>query len=459
MKIIVVGLGQTGTILADKLAQERHDVITIDACKENVDYVTDHYSVSGICGSGVSKQILLSAGAQTADVVLAMTPIDEVNLMVCMMAKNLGTRYAAARVFKPELSSDEDYLKKEFSVDFLINPKMETANEMIRQIGLPGLVKADAFFSDETAMIRLSIKEGLLPKDTMSILEIRQFFDCEMLIAAVTRDGQVLIPNGQLEIKTGDDIDIIASNSVIQQVVRKLGLIKRDAKNIFIIGGGDVAFYLASSLLAEKKQVTILDSSHKRCEELLAKLPDAKVCFADGLKAEVLLEEGIKNSDVSISLTGSDENNVILSLFAWSCGVPSILTKIASSDYEKLLNRVSIDITISPVVITVDHMLSFVRNVAVYNKDGNDIQSVHRLSDGKAEAIEFIAYKNCPYLNIPFKSKDFKLKKDLLITMILRNGTCIIPNGDSVIKENDHIVVITSSKQKIVLNTLNDIFH
>lgn len=459
MKIIVVGLGQTGTILANKLANERHDVIAIDASKEKVDYVTDHYSVSGICGSGVSKHTLESAGAKTADVILALTPIDEVNLMACMMAKNLGTRYSAARIVNPELSKDTDYLQKEFHVDYLINPKRETALEMIRQIGLPGLVKADAFFGKETAMIRLTVKEGLFPKNTMTIPELRTYFESDILIAAITRNNEVEIPNGSSEVTIGDNLDLVASTASIQNLVLKLGLVKQEAKNIFLVGGGVIALFLAEKLLAKKKHVTILDSSHERCEELLKHLPNANICYADGLKEEVLLEEGIAKADVCISLTEKDESNLIISLFAWSLQVPSIITKIDSPDYEKLLNRVSIDTTISPSVITVNNMLGFVRNIAVYNEDGNDIQSIHRLSDGNAEAVEFIAYKNCKYLNVPFKSKEFKLKKNLLIAMILRNEEVLIPNGDSVLMENDHVIVVASAKQTTTLNTINDIFH
>lgn len=458
MKIIIVGLGQTGISIANQLAKESHDVIVIDNTKETVNYVTDHYSVSGICGSGVSKQVLEAAGAKTADIVLALTEVDEINLMVCMMAKNLGTRYSAARVYKPELSSDEEYLKNEFCIDYLLNPKMETANEMIRQIGLPGLVKADAFFSNDNAIIQLTVCEGLFQKPEMSVYEIRKSLAVEMLIVAVTREDSILIPDGNFTICVGDKLDIIASQDEIHKLVFRLGLVKKDAKNIFLIGGGDLSYYLAAKLLSERKKVTIIDSSYTRCEDLLAKLPEAKICYADGLQAECLLEEGIKKADVSLSLTGSDENNVIISLFAWSLGISSIITRINNANYAKLLNRVNIDITVSPSVITEESMLGFVRNIAAYNEAGNDIQSIHRIANGQAEAVEFVAYKSCPCLNIPFKSKEFKLKKNLLIAMIMRNDTCIIPNGDSVIQENDRVVVIVGSKQNAICNTLSDIF-
>lgn len=459
MKIIVVGLGQTGVMISDLLAKERHDVIVVDPDKSKIEKVTGKYSVRGVCGSAVSKETLLKAGADTADVVLTLTNIDEINLMACRIAKSCGTRYGAARIMQPQLSNEKDELAKEFQVDYLVNPKLETAEEMIRQIGFPGKTKADAFFDDVAMMVRVSLEKGMLPKEEMSLVEIKQFFGNQMLVAAIAREQELIIPKGNVTVKTGDTIDVIAPKQEITQLVEKLGLTKKEAKNVFMVGGGDIAYYLAKGLLREKKKVTILESNKARSMELLEKLPNAKVCLADGLKEEVLLEEGLKQADVCVSVTGSDETNLVVSLFAWSQKIDSILTKVESLDYEKLLKRVSIDITVSPSVIAVNGMFGFVRNVAVYNAEGNDIKSIQQFAGGKAEAIEFIAYDHTKNLGVALKDKEFRLRKDLLIGMIIRDGQGIIPSGDSSIQKGDRVIVFTNRKKDMGLNTLNDIFE
>lgn len=458
MKIIIVGMGRRGIVLADLLATEGHDVVVVDSNKQKVESVTDRYSLSGVVGSGVSKEVLLKAGADTADVVIALSPIDEVNLMTCMIAKKCGTRYAAARIFQPGLSNSRNSLAEDFGIDYLINPKLETAAEIVRQIGLPGKVKAEAFFDDRASLIRVTVEKGTFPKESMKLYEVKDYFDTDMLVTTVIRDGKLIIPKGEFEIQVGDVLGIIAGNEQIQEIVLKLGLVQKPAKKVFLIGGGDIAYYLAKQLIEKKLQVTILENNKKRCMELADKLPEAKICYADGLKADILLEEGLKNSDVSISLTGSDENNLVITLFAWSLGIPSIITKVESPDYEALLNRVNIDITVSPAVITVDSMLGFVRDVAVYNEHGNDIIAVHQIAGGLAEAIEFSAYESMKCLNVPFKSTEFTLKKNLLIAMIVRGTQCIIPDGNSVIRAGDKVVVISTKKNNRALQTINDIF-
>lgn len=459
MKIIVVGLGQKGIILADCLAKEGHDVVAVDISKEQIETVTNKYSVSGICGSGVSKEVLLKAGADTADVILALTPIDEVNLMICKIARDLGTRYAGARLFQPELSVDKEYLEKEFMVNYLINPKLETANEIVRHIGLPGHVRADAFFSDAATMIRITVEPGIFPKEKMTVEEIRDYFNMDMLIGTVLRKNEITVPSGNFVIENGDVLGIVASNDVILQVMEKLNLVHKQAKNIFIVGGGDVAYYLGRQLCDKKLKVTILDNDKTRCMKIAEKLPAAKVSYADGLQEEVLMSEGLRDADTCISLTGHDENNLVISLFAWSCGIPSIITRINSSDYERLLNRVKIDITISPNVITTNGMLGFVRDISVYNEMGNDIQALHLLDGGKAEALEFIAYDGCRNLNIPFKAPEFKIKKQVLVALLIRGDRTIVPSGHDCIKAGDRVVVITKGNRSKALNRLNDIFE
>lgn len=455
MKIIIVGMGQTGTLLASLLSRENHDVTIVDNNKATVEAVTDKYSVSGVCGSGASQSVLLQAGADTADVIIALLPSDEANLMTCMTAKNIGTRYAALRLKSPEFADDRDYLLKQFGIDYIVNPKRDTANEIIRQIGLPGLAKADAFFSADVVLLRVDIEQGN-PLIGKKLMETRGIFDTEMLIGAVKRGGEVYIPNGSFVINEGDTVNIILPYSSVSKLVTTLGMLRKPVKSVFIVGGGTTGFYLAEKLIADGKCVSILECDKKRCKELSEQLPKASVSYVEEIDSDILTEEGIGSADVCVSLTGEDEKNLVISLFAWSCGVGSIITKVNLPSYERLLNKVNIDTTISPTVISTDMLMRFVRNVTVYNEKGNDIRRIYSIAGGLAEAIEFVAYDDCKFKGVPLKSPEFKLKKGIILAAVTRGNKVIIPNGDTAIQPGDDVIVIAKSGHR--LNILNDIF-
>lgn len=457
MKIIIVGLGQTGTLLAQRTAGESHDVTVVDCDGERVEYVTNLYSVGGVCGSGASKEILLQAGAATADVIIAVSSVDEINLMVCMVAKNCGTRYAVAQIHRPELSADQRYFAETFQIDYMVNPKLDTATEMYRQIAIPGRVKADGYFSDAATIIRVRMNQDIIPGGSMPITGIRNYFGTDMLVATVMRGRKLYIPRGDFVIQVGDVLGILVADTAISQMIEKLGVPHKPARRVMLVGGGTVAYYLAKRLLEEKKSVLILEKNAERCAELARLLPQAQISYADGTDADVLLEEGMDKADVCVSLTGSDDTNLVVSLFAWSCGVESVVTRVNATAYEKLLSKVNMDVALSPAAISADRIMGFVKNVTVHNAKGNDIQCLYQLAGGLAEAIEFIAYENCGKLEIPFKQPEFKVKKDILIAMIIRGGEVIIPDGNSCIRSEDRVIVI--SKRGHGLNILNDIFR
>ncbi|MGN0651251.1 MAG: NAD-binding protein, partial [Oscillospiraceae bacterium] len=299
MKIIIVGMGQTGTLLASRLSCENHDVTIVDSDRARVEAVTDKYSVSGVCGSGASQSVLLQAGADTADVVISLLPSDEANLMTCMTAKNIGTRYAALRLKSPEFGSDKEYLQKQFGIDYIVNPMRDTANEIIRQIGLPGLAKADAFFSADVVLLRIDIEQGN-PLIGRKLLESRGIFDTEMLIGAVKRGNEVFIPNGSFVIESGDTVNIILPYSGVSKLFTALGMLRKPVKSVFIVGGGATGLYLAERLISDGKRVTILECDKKRCKELSELLPKATVSYVEEIDSDILTEEGIGKADVCV---------------------------------------------------------------------------------------------------------------------------------------------------------------
>lgn len=454
MKVIIVGLGQSGMMLASQLALEQHDVVVIDSCKESVERITDKLNVNGICGSGASRETLIQAGAQTADVILALTPVDETNLLCCMIAKKCGTRFAAARMHREDFNADQKYYAHDFNIDQIISSEYETAHEIFRHIGLPGAVKADAFFSAQSTFIELHIDSNSMLID-MPLYQVKQFFETDMLVGTILRNEKIIIPDGSFVIKENDTIGIVASIESVSQIFRKLGIMRKPVKKVMMVGCGTIGGYLVQMLLKNKIQVKILEFDQQRCLELAQQYPDVEIAYGDGINTDTLLEEGIAQTDVCVSMTGKDETNLVISMFAWSCNVKSIITKITNSSYEKLLHRVSIDITISPSVIIVDRLMQFIRNTKSSSAT-NSIQHLYRINDGKAEALEFVACETDSHLLEPFSSKNFVLKKEILIAAIIRDKKVLIPGGDSHIEPGDHVVVITNHNNK--LSSLEEIY-
>lgn len=455
MKIIIAGLGRTGILLAAQISKENHDVIVIDDRKDVLDFVTDRYNVSGICGNATSSDVIKRAGAELADVVVALTQSDETNFMVCMIAKNLGTRYTIARMMNPELTTDKKFISDTFKIDYILEPKEETALEIVQRLGLPGAISTDGFFSHDTTLLKVKVEEEseLLGKN---MREVRAFFETDLIVAIINRKGKALIPKGDLRLEAEDEMEIIVSRTSLKQTIAKLGVSRKAVKRVMIVGGGETALYLARHLLEQKKRVTVLDNDRERCIELSQKLPQIEVSCAQEIDEEVLDQEGIRNTDAFISLTGKDDINLVISMFAWSCNVKTVITKISAPSYEKLLQKTGMVTTVSPAILSTERITGFIRNIAVPNEMGDDILCMHQIAEGAAEAIEFIAYDNFAKKGIPFKSPEFSLEKDTIIGVIIRDNTVIIPDGDSAIQPGDHVIVITKQRNKF--NTLNEIF-
>lgn len=454
MKIIIAGMSSTGLFLVKKIsANAECDVTIVDSNSQMVEKATDLYNVSGVCGNCSSRNILLKAGADTADVIIALTPMDEVNVLCCMMAKNCGTRYSAALVHCPEHVDDTECFKTLASVDYIINPRLAVAEEIELQIGLPGKLKTDALFSDSSVMLKTTVEKGDA-FDGKSMIDVKRYFDAQMLIGTVSRKNKIFIPDGRFVLECGDEIEIISEKKSIPQIIKKLGLPAPSVNNILLIGCGTTGYYLTQRL-AKKGGLRIIERNMARCRRLAEEFPHVEIsCISE---ADSLMNQDMKNVDVCISLAGEDDRNLVNSLFAWSCGVHSIITRISSVQYDKLLNKNDIQITISPIVTAVERLLGFIRNITYYNEKGDDIGQICLISNGSAEAIEFMAYDNCKALDIPFASPEFKLKKDVLIATIIRGGQTIIPDGQSVIKCGDRVIVVTKSDGRY--NTLNDIFR
>ncbi len=443
MKILIIGLARTGLGLISSILGEEHSITVIDKSHEAVEYATEKFNVCGYCGSGASRTVLRKAGIADTDIVIAATETDEINLMCSMMAKSLGAKKVVAFVRNPDFAEESDYIKNQFGISHVVNPEYDTAREISRIIRFPIPLKLDAFFSSDTTVSELTIDEKITEAD-IKISEFRKKFSADILISTVKRGKDVFVPNGDFVLKLGDTINVVSSQNELKKLCESLGLIKKPIKSVMMVGCGTIGLYLAKELCEHKIRVKIIEFNKKRCEELLVELPNAEIVYGDGVESGLLTEEGIQKFDACVALTGADETNLVISMFAWSCGIHPIITKIVSPSYAEILKEVEIDYTVSPALSTAHNLLRYVRHHENRSEHrSGDINAVNRSADGKIEFVEFIADSNFSKKEVPFSSPDFKLKPNTLIAAIIREGNVIIPDGRSVIRDSDRVIAVT----------------
>ncbi len=453
MKIIIVGAGRTGCALIEALAGKNHDITVIEKQQATVDAITDKYNVNGVAGSGASQETLRAAGAAFADYLFALTPVDEINLLSCMQAEAVGTRHSVARVFQPDFEADSNDFARKQGIDFVFNPKYDMAVEAALCIGLPGIVKPEGVFGDLMQMITVRLIESS-PLAGKTLAEIGQTLDVRLLITTVLRDGRLFVPDGSFRLEAGDRIGVASGIEDLMKNMKALGIVRRSAKKIMIMGGGVTAQYMID-LLVGKKSLTVVDSDIERCKKLMRTYPSVHVVYGEGATSDVLEEEGIADADAVVSLTNSDETNLVTSLYAWSQNVPSILTRVDYPGHQKLLHRVNLDITLSSSEISVNKLIQFIRNCEAGDAP-NEIEQYSTVAENKAEVLQFTAGDGFKKPDIPFRDRSFLLKKNVVIASVIHDGKLIIPGGNDCIRSGDKVIVVTDKKNHI--ENLNEIF-
>ena len=454
MKILIVGAGRTGCSLIEALARKNYDITIIEKDKKTVEAITDKYNVSGFTGSGASKESLLAAGADTADMLFALTPIDEINLLSCMQAKRVGTLRCVARVSQPDFAAERKTLEAEEGIDYIFNPKYDMAEEAALSIGLPGVVKPNGLFGGYLQMITITV----LPESPLkgkTLIEIRRELDADILIGTVLRNGKLFVPDGSFRIEESDRIGIATRTEDLFKNLKKIGIVKTPAKNIMIVGGGKTAEYLIQMLLKRRKNISVIEPDFERCRELMEKFPSVNVSLGEGEIAEILEEEGIASADVVVSLTNSDETNLVTSMYAWSRNVPSILTRVDAPGHLNLLHKVNLDITLSSSEISVNKLVRFIHNWEAGDAP-NQIEKYCSVAENKAEIIQFTAGDDFIKPGVCFKETSFKLKKNTLIASVVRDGELVMPSGFTYIQKGDKVIVVSDKKNHI--ENLNEIF-
>lgn len=449
LNIIIVGCGKVGATLTEQLSKEGHDITLIDKDALAVQSLADLYDVMGIVGNGASYSIQMEAGIENTDLIIAVTDSDELNLLCCTVARRVGNCAAIARVRTPDYSEEAGYLREKLGLAMIINPEQEAASEVARVLYLPTALEINTFAHGQAEMIKIQIPEGNVMHD-QTIALLCKSINVKMLICAIERDGEVFIPSGNFILKAGDRISFIASRQNARTFLQQVGFQTNQVKDTMIIGGGKAAYYLAKQLLNMGIGVKIIESNRERCEELSILLPNAIIINGDGTDEELLKEEGIEYVESFVPLTGLDEENIMLTLHAKQISKAKAITKINRITFKNVISSLDLGSVVYPRYITSEAIIAYVR--AKKASMNSNIETLYHLFDSRAEAIEFLIDKESNVTNIALM--DMKLKDNLLIALISRNGRIIIPNGTDSIQKGDTVVVVTKHTG---LNDIQDI--
>ncbi|MDE6208629.1 MAG: Trk system potassium transporter TrkA [Lachnospiraceae bacterium] len=452
MKIIIAGDGKIGATLTRQLSQEGYDITLIDSNNKVLEASEERYDIMSVQGNCASMDVLEQAGVREAELLIAVAGDDEVNLLCCMTAHGINSKiHTIARIRNPEYTKQIYEMREIFALSLSINPEKQTAVEIDRLLKYPGFLKRDTFVKGRVEIVELQVVEGMKICD-MALSEISNIAKCKILVCAVLRNGKVVTPGGNFILEAGDRIFVTATAKNLTILLKNLGIITHKIKKVMICGGGRVSFYLAEQLINSGITVKIIENDYDRCILLSKLLPDANIIFGDATNEFLLDSEGISECDALVTTTGVDEMNMIISLYGKSCGVLKVITKLGRLENNNIINNLSLGSTISPKQLCCNTIVRYVR--ALKNQEGGAV-SVHSIADGQAEAIEFIVDDNT--INCDRPLREIHVKKNILIVCITHGFKTEIPNGDSVFRKGDIVVVVTNGEK--IIYQLNDIFE
>lgn len=439
LNIIIVGCGKVGATLIEQLGKEGHDITIIDQNAQKVQEIANFYDIMGYAGNGASYKVQMEAGIERADLIIAVTNSDELNLLCCTVAKQVGNCSAIARVRTPDYSSEANYLREALGLAMIINPELEASKEAARILYLPTALEVNSFAHDQAELVKFKIPEGNALSG-MNIAYLGKNIASEILICAIEREGEVYIPSGDFQMESGDVVSFVATRKIAKSFLEQIGFKTNQVKNTLIIGGGKAAYYLAKQLIHMGISVKIIERDKNRCEELSILLPKAVIINGDGTDQELLAEEGLHYMESFIALTGIDEENILLTLHARHVSNAKVITKINRFSFKDVISRLDLGSVIYPRYITAEAIIAYVR--AKKNSMNSNIETLYHMFDHQVEAIEFQVYEDSEITNIPLMR--LPLKKNLLISFISRNGSIIIPSGQDFIQVGDSVMIVTT---------------
>jgi len=451
MNIIIVGCGSVGRTLAQKLNADGNDVTVVDMSAEKVNTLTNRCDVMGVVGNGATHTVQREAGIQTADLLIAVTNSDELNLLCCIIAKKEGNCKTIARLKNPEYSKDAEYLREELGLAMVINPEYAAAEEIARVLRFPTALTIEPFAKGKVELIKFKLQpESLLVG--LSVKEVVAKYRAEVLVCTIEREDEAYIANGNFTFQEKDVVSIIATPKNAHEFFTSIKRKGHSIKNAMVVGGGIVTHYLCDILERSSIGLKIIEKDLKTCEELSAKWEKTTVIHGDASDKELLKEEGISQVGAFVALASTDEENILLSVYAKSEGAQKLVTKINRTDYENVINRLELDTTVCPRIITADVILRYVR--ALKNAQGSSVETLYNIIQNKVEASEFIVRANSPIVGIPLSQ--LKFKKNVLIASITRGKSVIIPRGHDVIQTDDKVVVVT---KQLGIDDLTDVLE
>jgi len=438
LHIIIVGSGKVGFALAQELSQQ-HDITVVDSNAEALERSAGRLDVNCILGNGANLEILLQAGAASADLIIAAAGSDELNIVVCAIAKSQGARQTVVRIRNPEYTREPELLKNALGISRIINPEYEAALEISRLLVLPVADKVDSFANERVEIVTYTVEvsDRLTGGKTLAQLRLPE----QVLICGVVHKGEYFVPGGDFVIREGDVLYLSGTLFGLHHFFKFIGHSSHKAKDIMIIGGSRTAVYLARIAHKMGIRVCIIERDAARCTQLTALLPDCLILCGDGTDEEVLLSEDLKKKDTFVALTDSDEENVLASFYAKKQGVPKVIPKINRQNYLDLTNQLGLESAVCPRLVTANHMFRYTQ--AIDNTRSRDMQKLYRFANGAAEAIEFIVPQGSRLLGQPLAR--LRLRKNILIAAIVHGKEVIVPNGKSVIAAGDQVLVLTKN--------------
>ncbi len=438
MNVIIIGCGRVGRTLAQKLNEDGNAVTVIDSDAGKVKRVTDRYDVMGVVGNGATHTLQEEAGIASADLMIAVTASDELNLLCSLVAKKASDCQTIARVKNPVYSVETPYLKDELGLAMVINPEYEAAEEIARVLRFPSALKIEPFAKGKAELIKFKLPKGN-EIIGMSVKEVFMKYNSDLLICTIEREDESYIANGDFVFEEKDVISIMATPKNAYEFFANIKCKGHSVKNALIVGGGTITHYLCQILEKSGISLTVIEKDMKRCEELSTQWPKVKVIHGDGTDHDLLIEEGVEGAGAFVALSDSDEENVLMSLFAKGEGCEKTVTKVNRTDYDSLLSSLELDASVCPRIMTSDKILRYVR--AMENTVGSNVETLYNIIPGEVEAAEFFVRENSPIVGVPLCK--LKFKKDVLIASICRDKQTIVPRGNDTIEAGDFVVVVS----------------
>lgn len=452
MKIIVLGAGKVGKTLIKHMSNEDHDIIVVDQNATKVEEVVNQFDVIGVVGNGGSYDILMEAGAQDANLIICVTASDELNILAGLMAKKMGTRHTIARVRNPDYSSQRDFMRNQLGFSMIVNPELEAASEIRRVLSFPSAVKVDTFSRGKVELAEFFVEEHSR-LNGVELSQLHKITKTNILVCAVSHNEDVIIPDGNYAIKPGDHLYITGTHRDLSRFCLDIGVITTHIKNVIIVGGGKIAYYLSKQLSTQGIKVKIIEKDKNRCQVLAEKLPYVTIIHGDGSDDELLNEEGIENTDAVLALTGLDEENIVLSLSAKSLYHKKTIAKVTRMNYAGLSDVLKVDSIVAPKKIVTSQIIRYVR--AKMNKDNDSsVKTLYKIVDGEVEAIEFKVTEQFKYLHKTLN--EMKIKEHVLVAAIIRENEVIVPKGNTTMELNDYVIIVSRGE---IMKSLNDILR